>query len=477
MRSLLKALERRVIASSPIVVQGAPRPQPIVWRHFADTSGARGRTRNSGGVAGSRRRRRGDGGPTAASKSWRSERQKTAEVARSSPRPRHGSLQKLESNGASLFDDVEKILEKNQQERKKTKHQQRKQHRTDSDPTRNRTNPERHEKAFQERGEMPIFKTRSSRTVTGASDSSTKPTDSEKRRDSDAGIVNKESFPSYASSFFDRRGLSLSPDDRGLFDVFRIPEEDEQEAPAFSKGDDEIDAHAWQQYRELLEDMVTNDVRYQKKHTAKPISDAVATPVTSWLSSSEDLMPSAQPNDNLPSLRRALGTDVEQHVLSGYSGNDRSNLRSAFRSEVEERRKRFKERMGWDQNQYRMAQGALYHIANQCARQAKGSTLPIVWEKVKEAGFIDQKLLQTLLYVSATFCTGNRRKNARYARLAGNGGTASTILDMLEAVDNTTTAVAFSSPINCSSNDSEAENLVDRTDEIAVCHDRKMIFG
>lgn len=285
-------------------------------------------------------------------------------------------------------------------------------------------------------------------------------------------VRSSSSSPS-SPSFLDR-GLP-SPEDRSLFDVFSLPAE-EVERPGQSAvpperallgGDvDDADA-AWLQYLDLLKNL-EKQPKYRKQHTSSPIPEAVADPVTAWLRSGEKV---DVPEDFRPSLQLSLTQDGRV-VVEGDTGMKNSNndaLRRAFRSEIYRQQRNFTDKMKWSKKQHEMAKGAIYQLTNWCAKEGKGEALPILWAKSKEAGFIDRKLLQNLLYVSATF-TRSRKKNARYARLTG-----ATILDILDAVDSTKND--RDDPDTISDENMQVEDLVDRTDEIAIFHDSECSPG
>jgi len=247
-----------------------------------------------------------------------------------------------------------------------------------------------------------------------------------------------------------------SASDRNLLDIFKLDGDDSDDNDCRGRRPRDDDAEARLQYLALV-DEVASDEKFQKRHTSKPIGDELARPVTDWLRR----CPSSYPGDGDAEDSGAAPsnpiTSLLHHILeTGVPPNNVSSLRSA----VEQQQDRFKTEMNWDARQYNMAQGAIYQISNLSAKRSRGLPIRVVWEKVKEVGLIDKNTLQTLLYVSTTM-PSTRRRNARYARLAGAG--ASTILDVLEAVDN-------ASPDSDGSGDRD-EEIHDITDEIAIYND------
>lgn len=225
--------------------------------------------------------------------------------------------------------------------------------------------------------------------------------------------------------------------EKSLFDVFKIPE------PAPKRSPTAFDAVACEHYQTMLNQIMSSDKKFRRQHTANPIGEQEAEPVIAWLQSEEPNLPT-----DLSLFRQALQQGVNTTTAPG------SKRSKEFVGETESQRSRFITGMGWNGRQYKMAKGTVLQMANICARQASGQPLDVLWEKIKEAGIVDQKILQGLLYVSATFSTGNRRKRARYGRIAG--------LVTLDVLD--------TDPASDESND-EDEDLVDVTDEIAIYHD------
>lgn len=229
--------------------------------------------------------------------------------------------------------------------------------------------------------------------------------------------------------------------EKSLFDVFKIPDAPQARSPTA------FDATACEHYQDMLSDIVNHDKKFRRQHTAKPIRDKFADPVIAWLQSEEPAIP-----QDLPMFQQAL--------QKGVQPLDPSNKAShVFESagDTHRQRKRFLEKMEWDDKQYKMAQGVLVQITNLCAKNARGQPIEVIWEKIKEAGISDKKILHNMLYVSATFSTGNRRKRAKYGQLAGLS-----ILDVLDA----------ESPSDGSGDgQQDDEELVDMSDEIAIYHD------
>jgi pentatricopeptide repeat protein len=227
--------------------------------------------------------------------------------------------------------------------------------------------------------------------------------------------------------------------EKSLFDVFKIPD------PPPARSPTAFDATACEHYQEMLVDIISNDRKFRRQHTAKPIPDSVADAVVAWLRSEEPTLP-----QELPSFQQALQEGVQPL-------NPHKERSGTFVEETSRQKKLFLEKMGWNERQFKMAKGVLVQISNLCAKKARGQPLEVIWEKIKEAGVTDKKTLHNMLYVSATFSTGNRRKKAKYGRLAGLS-----ILDVLDAEP----------PFDGSSDgQQENEELVDMTDEIAIYHD------
>lgn len=359
--------------------------------------------------------------------------------------PRRQELRGSSEDGSassSLLDEVEKIMQRNKNKRDQLSSRR---------STTRLRNPKADQALQNQKLKLPKIPARTSPFIFDST------SNVKKENDTRPGNVVSGGSGSKLASLLDRKlGPSSSDDDRSLFDVFSVPEEG-------SKSNRQIvnenalcsDVGALQQYHELLDTMIDESTTKQQKPRA---GEELTGSLMAWLRSEESTVPVG-----LPSLQHALRNGMQQDGTS--SGSSSSSLREAFRLEVESQQRNFREKMNWNDKQMKIARGKISYIANMSAKYAKGQALPVLWEKVKEAGFVDRKLLQNLLYVSANFSSGNRRKNARYARLAG-----ASIIDILDALD----PVGSSSSSATSTDTVKAEDLVDRTDEIAFFHDSKL---
>ena len=247
-------------------------------------------------------------------------------------------------------------------------------------------------------------------------------------------------------------------DKPSLFDIFQAPNDNNNATKKHVQtSPNAFETEAFAAYKELLEHVLRRDHivgDFRKMKTSKPIPNALAKEVIAWWRSEEPVV-----SYNLPTLDKMLSSGVD----ATKSVSDDTNLTgtTSFMDQVKTQRERFLQEMQWNDVQHDMLQRGLYYLVNECARNAKGLPVPIIWEKVKEAGIVDEKMLHTLLYVSSTFSPGNRRKSVRYGKLTGTS-----ILDILE----TATASVKGDAEGLDDKDDD-NNMVDQTDEIAVFHD------
>ena len=242
----------------------------------------------------------------------------------------------------------------------------------------------------------------------------------------------------------------------GLFDVFQIPEPPKPAAPRH-RSPNAYPLESVDQYWEILEDVLARP-KAQKKHTAKPIPDEVAHPAFDWLRSEE---PVEGLEVDLPSFARAL---EEGLTTPGVQQGERNQQeKREFAEEVQRQRERFCEKMGFTEEQARVAEGALLQVTNICAKHAKGLPLDVIWNKVKESGIRYQQFLHNMLYVSATFSTASlgarRKRQSKFGHLTGVTSILDALDPVLEATDNDDGTVE------------SGISFVDMTDEIAIYHD------
>ena len=230
-----------------------------------------------------------------------------------------------------------------------------------------------------------------------------------------------------------------------FFEVFAIPKSEPRHPDSF-------DAEACQTYQDIITPFIETDPKiFRRLHTSKPISLEETQPVIDWLREERHIV-----DISLPAfedvLRRNGAADTSTSRI------DTEMDRETLREQVKAQHTTFCKQRGFNTVQSDMLQRALFRATSQCAKLATGKPVPVLWEKIKEAGILDKTILHTLLYVSSTFSlpSGSKQKHAPYARLVRS----SSILDALDA-----------QPENNASIPEAEDNHMDTTDEIAVFHD------
>jgi Zc3h12a-like Ribonuclease NYN domain len=270
-----------------------------------------------------------------------------------------------------------------------------------------------------------------------------------------------------------------------IFDVFRIKDEEEGDdrsrhttaETSRSQKPGAFDSEAFRQYTALLRRVVYPNKRLRKMHTSSPLADDEVGAVLAWLESDSPAV-----SAELPSLRDAIrdGLPPIQPTSAAAPSSERSGDRDtamserrvgdAFRGEAEGQRQRFREATGWTKPQHQLAQNALYLMANTCAKEIAGPPVHVVWEKVKEAGIVNEKLLHVLLYVSAMFSPSGFIPSLSSGDLAGSLHGTSSMLDVLSA-GTAASADGKSPSTDGKSPSTDGEARVEQLDEIALFHD------
>jgi Zc3h12a-like Ribonuclease NYN domain len=268
-----------------------------------------------------------------------------------------------------------------------------------------------------------------------------------------------------------------------IFDVFRVKEEDEEdddddddrsrhaaaENSLRNRKTGAFDSEAFRQYTALLRRVVHSSEKLKRRNTSSPLSDAVVGPVMAWLESDCPVV-----SAELPTLQNAIRdglspiqptSAVPSAELSGDRDTALSERRGgdAFRGETEGQRQRFSEATGWTKHQHQLAQNALYLMANACAKEIAGPPVHVIWDKVKEAGIVNEKLLHVLLYVSAMFSSSGFIPSLSSGSFAGSLHGTSSILDVL--------STGTSTRRDGKSLGTDGEARVEQLDEIALFHD------
>ena len=204
--------------------------------------------------------------------------------------------------------------------------------------------------------------------------------------------------------------------DKNIFDtdVFNIPppppirEEQSEESP-------QTDNIALKVYWELL-DLHTDPERNKKfirpgkknKMTEEEIAEAVA-----YLRE--------------PELAVELNYPLFDAVIA--SKDKGTYGRIAAKEEAETQAEVFLKEMNFDEKQQRMVQAALKHIGSVCAKNNTPEAFPILWQKAKEVGLVDEKFLVLLLHLGANLFLSKTRELE--AKMKQSIGTPS-VLDLLD---------------------------------------------
>ena len=238
-------------------------------------------------------------------------------------------------------------------------------------------------------------------------------------------------------------GIETGSDSSGvpvsLFDIFKISE------PSFTPTNPHMyEMEAYERYIELLEPIIQGEsMSTRLKMLAASKGKVFIEPIMVWLKAREPTL-----TTNLPSFASVL-----ESVGSSTSGAP-CKAPSMITRDIPEQRLRFQEHHRFTQKQYALAVSLLANVTSHCARQANSEPVVVIWQKVKEAGMIDQKLLHTLLYLAASACTRQRHRHQREG---------ASILDVLDTQDRHARDLRGSS-----SADGRDAELVD---EIAAYHD------
>jgi hypothetical protein len=233
-----------------------------------------------------------------------------------------------------------------------------------------------------------------------------------------------------------------------FFEVFKLPDP-MPNTPKRPRGPNSFSESACEQYRCLLEPAIeSGDLIHTR--SKRRISVEQAQPVFEWLRSEEPVVPY-----DLPTYREALKHGLD--ALGRISGVDPSD--KAHTNEVYAQHALFQEKMGFTNLQMDLVKKSLFLFANSCAKLGKGLAVEVLWEKVKEAGYAERRMLHALLYISGTFSGRSHRsrlkRRSKYGHLTG----ATSILDVL---DEESDEVDFIE---------KQQDFVDMTDEIAIFHD------
>lgn len=223
-----------------------------------------------------------------------------------------------------------------------------------------------------------------------------------------------------------------------LFDVFPVPTKIHRKSNAFPEEE-------FLAYESIIQDIIANP-DFRKMHKRKPIKEADARPVEQWLTSDVPLV-----KFDVPSFLNAVEGGKQPKMVS--------EIDQAAASEVREQKRRFMETMDFSQKQYEMMAGALFKMANTLAKTGNGQPMPVMWEKIKEAGISDKGMIHNVLYVTATFPSGQANSSAKRKSKYGHLTGLVSILDVIDATGSRGVDISID------------DDSIDLVDQIAIYHD------
>ena len=184
------------------------------------------------------------------------------------------------------------------------------------------------------------------------------------------------------------------------------------------------DKKMFRHYQQAMTEVLESD-KFRRAHTRKPIKDDVLNPVIEWLVKDEQSL-----EYKYEAMDDAIskGINIDDTTFTGNLDNDdigrkkkkkrrKKALRDEvfcdgsefhkFHSQLMKQRIEFMESTGLSAEQMDIAERAINILASNCARSSNSLPLSIVWEKIKESGFIlSNDTLNVLLYVSGTLTHG-----------------------------------------------------------------------
>lgn len=184
------------------------------------------------------------------------------------------------------------------------------------------------------------------------------------------------------------------------------------------------DKKMFRHYQEAMTEVLESD-KFRRAHTRKPIKDDVLNPIIEWLVKDEQSL-----EYKYEALDDAIskGINIDDSIPTGSPDNDDTGCKKKkkkrmkalrdevfcdgsefhkFHSQLMKQRNEFMESTGLSVEQMDIAERAINVLASNCAKSTNSLPLSIVWEKIKESGFIlSNDTLNVLLYVSGTLTHG-----------------------------------------------------------------------
>lgn len=215
------------------------------------------------------------------------------------------------------------------------------------------------------------------------------------------------------------RGTSANSAKMSIFDVFRVPE------PPPLRSENAFEAEAFEAYEAILEDYVktSKDASEEESAPASALSKEEREGVDTWMRLDEPKV-----EVRLPTLTSLGEVDGFVHL------QEMSNkaLKAQAKAELREQEEVFKEQLRWSAQQYMYATKMIHSLTEFSHVSHKALPVAILWEKMKEAGYVGKKSIGVCLSAATSFSGGILSRNRSSLLISSPRNRLPAILDSKE---------------------------------------------
>lgn len=198
-----------------------------------------------------------------------------------------------------------------------------------------------------------------------------------------------------ASDQLDNPGTTAYSPKKSIFDVFTVPQ------PAPMRSENAFEAEAFEAYEAILEDYINNWRDASKEKSALALSKEERAGVDAWMRLDEPKV-----DIQLPTLT-SVG-EVDGFVNLEMDGKA---LKAQAKAELRQQVKVFKEQLCWTAQQYSYATKLIHSLTEFSHVNHKALPVVILWEKMKESGYVRKKSIGVCLSAATSFSGGILSRN------------------------------------------------------------------
>mgnify|MGYP005840772307 CR=1 FL=1 len=188
-----------------------------------------------------------------------------------------------------------------------------------------------------------------------------------------------------------------SLNEKSIFDVFKVPE------PVPERNPNAFDLDAYNAFCSLLNEYFDAESKKSSK-LADELSHEMKQDVRRWIQKEEH-----QNLINLPTLNQLF----QDELIKNGTLINLLQAKSDAKKEIRKQSTNFRKHLAWSNNQYKYAVKVLRELSKLSAQQNKAHPVVVIWEKLKEAGYLTNTTIGHCLQACNSFSAISLSRNRR----------------------------------------------------------------